>query len=223
MKFRKPFMVYMKASAIAALFEHPLHRRELGSHLTNVVRALVLEAHGYKVVSANDGASGLELARKERPDLLVLDVMMATKTEGFEVVAGGAKKTYVKSTTKDKDGFDKTQWKRTAPDAKDLETSKVEDALFKMGGVEATEFVDQPAAPAARASSRIFHQCRQTCRGSRRKASMWARAASRAPASPSATLTSPMSRWLAWFATTSTFRSAGTWARPSTRASKIAE
>jgi hypothetical protein len=35
--------------AIGALFAHPLHRRELGSHLTNVVRGLVLEAHGYKV------------------------------------------------------------------------------------------------------------------------------------------------------------------------------
>src|SRR5262249_36495086 len=35
--------------AIAALFHHPLHRRELGSHLTNVVRGLALEAHGYKV------------------------------------------------------------------------------------------------------------------------------------------------------------------------------
>jgi len=35
--------------AIGALFEHPLHRRELGSHLTNVVRGLALEAHGYKV------------------------------------------------------------------------------------------------------------------------------------------------------------------------------
>jgi hypothetical protein len=34
---------------IAALFSHPLHRRELGSHLTNVVRGLALEAHGYKV------------------------------------------------------------------------------------------------------------------------------------------------------------------------------
>jgi hypothetical protein len=31
------------------LFAHPLHRREFGSHLTNVVRALALEAHGYKV------------------------------------------------------------------------------------------------------------------------------------------------------------------------------
>ncbi|HEY1550235.1 MAG TPA: SAM-dependent methyltransferase [Kofleriaceae bacterium] len=35
--------------AVAALFAHPLHRRELGSHLTNVVRGLVLEAHGYNV------------------------------------------------------------------------------------------------------------------------------------------------------------------------------
>jgi hypothetical protein len=35
--------------AIAALFAHALHRRELGSHLTNVVRTLALEAHGYKV------------------------------------------------------------------------------------------------------------------------------------------------------------------------------
>ena len=35
--------------ALAALHEHPIHRRELGSHLTNVVRALALEAKGYRV------------------------------------------------------------------------------------------------------------------------------------------------------------------------------
>ena len=34
---------------LAALGEHPWHRREFGSHLTNVIRALVLEAHGYAV------------------------------------------------------------------------------------------------------------------------------------------------------------------------------
>ncbi len=32
-----------------ALFAHPWHRREFGSHLTNVIRALALEAHGYRV------------------------------------------------------------------------------------------------------------------------------------------------------------------------------
>jgi len=35
--------------AIASLAAHAWHRRELGSHLSNVLRALTLEAHGYKV------------------------------------------------------------------------------------------------------------------------------------------------------------------------------
>jgi hypothetical protein len=35
--------------ADAALVQHALHRRELGSQLTNVVRGLCLAAHGYKV------------------------------------------------------------------------------------------------------------------------------------------------------------------------------
>ncbi len=34
---------------LASLHRHPWHRRELGSHLTNVVRALALEARGYSV------------------------------------------------------------------------------------------------------------------------------------------------------------------------------
>ncbi len=33
----------------SALFDHPWHRREFGSHLTNVIRALTLEAFGYQV------------------------------------------------------------------------------------------------------------------------------------------------------------------------------
>jgi two-component system phosphate regulon response regulator PhoB len=35
-----------------------------------------LQRNGYEVVSANDGATGLDLARKNKPDLLILDVMM---------------------------------------------------------------------------------------------------------------------------------------------------
>jgi hypothetical protein len=34
---------------VDALVAHPWHRREFGSHLTNVVRALALEARGYRV------------------------------------------------------------------------------------------------------------------------------------------------------------------------------
>ncbi len=37
------------SSVIAELHSHPWHRREFGSHLTNVIRALTLEAYGYSV------------------------------------------------------------------------------------------------------------------------------------------------------------------------------
>ena len=93
---------------------------------------------------ADDLAKGMGELRAKR----LLEIA-TYETEGFESLAGGAKKTYAKTTTKDKDGFEKSQWKRTAPDAKELDTTKVEDALFKMGGVEVSEFVDQPQALAA--------------------------------------------------------------------------
>ena len=54
------------------------------------------------------------------------------------------KHAYARSTAKDKDGVDVYKWKRTAPDAKDLDTNKVQDALFAVGGVEVQEFVDSP-------------------------------------------------------------------------------
>lgn len=45
----------------------------------------LMEAHGYDVLAAYDGESGLALAQKEKPDLMILDVMMATDSEGFDV------------------------------------------------------------------------------------------------------------------------------------------
>ena len=45
----------------------------------------LLEAQGYAILTAYDGKTGLETAIRERPDLMILDVMMATDTEGFEV------------------------------------------------------------------------------------------------------------------------------------------
>jgi len=43
----------------------------------------MLEAAGYSVSSASDGAAGLAAARKETPDLVLLDVQMPGKS-GFE-------------------------------------------------------------------------------------------------------------------------------------------
>lgn len=45
----------------------------------------LLEARGYEVVSAANGKDGVEAAKKEKPNLIILDVMMTTKDEGFNV------------------------------------------------------------------------------------------------------------------------------------------
>src|SRR5690606_12485118 len=37
------------ASALSEMWRHPIHTREFGSHATNVLRSLQLEAHGYQV------------------------------------------------------------------------------------------------------------------------------------------------------------------------------
>ena len=46
----------------------------------------VLEDEGYRVITAADGAAGLERAIKEKPDLVLLDIMMP-KLDGFAVCA----------------------------------------------------------------------------------------------------------------------------------------
>lgn len=43
-----------------------------------------LEQEGYAVISANDGVTGLDRIRQEKPDLVLLDVMMPGLT-GYEV------------------------------------------------------------------------------------------------------------------------------------------
>ena len=46
---------------------------------------IVLEAEGYGVDWATNGAEAITKARSERPDLMILDVMMNTDDEGFQV------------------------------------------------------------------------------------------------------------------------------------------
>jgi len=42
-----------------------------------------LEANGFAVMRAYDGAEGVKLAKLERPDLILMDIMMSERTEGF--------------------------------------------------------------------------------------------------------------------------------------------
>ena len=46
---------------------------------------VTLESANYNIVTACDRAEGMEKIKSERPDLVILDVMMATWEEGFEM------------------------------------------------------------------------------------------------------------------------------------------
>jgi SAM-dependent methyltransferase len=73
-------------SPYAALVQHPMHRREFSSHLTNVIRALVLEAHGYQVTVTeltgwehslkNELILGRKVHRESRPARQKLEALL---------------------------------------------------------------------------------------------------------------------------------------------------
>jgi CheY-like chemotaxis protein len=44
-----------------------------------------LQRNGFDVYTADDGQKGLELIRKEKPDIVLLDVMMESLFSGFEL------------------------------------------------------------------------------------------------------------------------------------------
>ena len=49
------------------------------------VLRIALEANGYEVHAASNGVDGLRIVKEVHPDLIILDVMMDTITEGFQV------------------------------------------------------------------------------------------------------------------------------------------
>ncbi len=46
---------------------------------------LCMESVGHQVVVADNGMEGLEKIKSEEPDIIILDVMMETTTEGFQL------------------------------------------------------------------------------------------------------------------------------------------
>lgn len=53
----------------------------------DLIKALkvTLESENYSVVTASDRTEGMEKIKTERPDLIILDVMMSTWQDGFEM------------------------------------------------------------------------------------------------------------------------------------------
>ena len=52
-------------------------------HISQLVK-FILEKRGFEILQAFIGQEGLEMSRKEKPDLIILDVMMPNM-DGFEV------------------------------------------------------------------------------------------------------------------------------------------
>ncbi len=46
---------------------------------------VTLESENYSVITASDRMEGMEKIKAERPDLIILDVMMTTWQDGFEM------------------------------------------------------------------------------------------------------------------------------------------
>jgi CheY-like chemotaxis protein len=50
-----------------------------------LINRMILEAEGYEVLEAANGSEAMEMICQERPDLILLDVMMSTILEGVDL------------------------------------------------------------------------------------------------------------------------------------------
>ena len=140
----KPFGLVKPARTIAlGLADGQLKRLEIGSspadkkfHAREGSASLVAVIPGAIV---DDLAKGMgELRAKRLLDVATYDV------DGVDAEADGVKRSWASTAVKNDNDIPVAKWKRVAPDAKDLETSAMQDALFKIGAIEATEFIDAP-------------------------------------------------------------------------------
>lgn len=114
--------------------EKKYHAREASSSLVAVIPGAIVD-------DLNKGMK--ELRAKRLADVASFDV------EGVTFESEGKQTLLARSAAKDKGGVEQLSWKKTTPEAKDLDKAKVEDALFKATGLEVQEFLDKPQPPAA--------------------------------------------------------------------------
>ncbi|HMS63883.1 MAG TPA: response regulator [Ignavibacteria bacterium] len=92
--------------------------------------SILLEAKGYKVISETDPEKGLESAKMNKPDLIILDIMMAEPDDGFFLL---------------------NKFKRNNVSSPVIIYSSVSNALgYNFGSnslIKVAEFIDKPAEP----------------------------------------------------------------------------
>jgi two-component system, OmpR family, alkaline phosphatase synthesis response regulator PhoP len=100
------------------------------------INRLTLEKLGYRVLTAHDGVTGIDLAEKQNPDLIVLDVMMTSDTEGFHAAKAIREHPALKDTP--------ILMLTSIREAMDLPFKYEPDETW----LPVTEFVEKPLSPA---------------------------------------------------------------------------
>ena len=111
-------------------------------------KAVLESRHDYKVLTASDGVFGLAIARAERPDLIILDVLMP-----FE------------------DGFDTARELKTEPELSQIPIMMLTSFSHRKGEtdvsvaqgmeLEAEDYLEKPVEPQEllRRVDKILHTC----------------------------------------------------------------
>ena len=108
----------------------------------------ILENEGYEVVSALNKTEGLQLAKQQKPALAILDVMMTTHFEGFELAKELLENPDLNKiprlmqtsidvlATNNQDVISMARELRKNPDYRELEVLLIEDSKTKNAGID---------------------------------------------------------------------------------------
>jgi CheY-like chemotaxis protein len=99
------------------------------------ITSMILQANNYEVVTAANGEQGLKAMRREKPDLVILDVMMSYVLDGIDVR---------RTMAEDRDLKDIPVIMATS-----LTATRAQDALPTDEYVPASEWIHKPIDPDA--------------------------------------------------------------------------
>lgn len=108
----------------------------------------ILENEGFEVISANNKVEGVQKAKEHKPALAILDVMMTTHFEGFELAKELYEEPSLKNMprlmqtsidvlpTNNQDVISMARELRKNPEYKELEVLLIEDPKTKKAGID---------------------------------------------------------------------------------------